>query len=424
MSDGLAAATSPAAAFARDGYFVVRDVLDQDTIAALRRDSGRRAAGQDLEQDSTVWVHSTRELPLYATARMDAAAYLELRAQGGATEQAAATASSALADAGSACPLIAQALLRTLPSVAAAVTGWGQGVCGQGGWRLFNEHYVVKPAYGGQHFLWHRDADRHLRCAERVAPPPAAPGEEPEQEPEQEPEEPEEPVEGRFYAGAPPSAAVAYVNTWAPLDACDASNGTLCLLPARTPGHRDSAAPAARPCSLDGCERAHGVAMALQPGDVCCFSSYIFHTSRPNSSAAARCATPPHTDTDTEPEPEPEPAPAPEPDPEPESLSPRLRLSPRLSLSLTRRLHGAPSPKTKADPPAGVCTTPRGRSARCAGGARRAGKSSARWRVGPPWRRPADATSCSAHSWRRATRPPPPPPPQPPPPAQHARVRR
>ena len=118
MSDGLAAAaTSPAAAFARDGYYVMRGVLDQDTISSLRRDASARAAGQDLEQDSTVWVHSTRELPLYAAARMDAAAYLELRAQGGA----------------SACPLIAQALLHTLPSVAADVTGWVQAGVEQAG---------------------------------------------------------------------------------------------------------------------------------------------------------------------------------------------------------------------------------------------------------------------------------------------------
>ena len=210
MSDGLAA-TSPAAAFARDGYYVMRGVLDQATISSLRRDASARAAGQDLEQDSTVWVHSTRELPLYAAARMDAAAYLELRAQGGA----------------SACPLIARALLHTLPSVAADVTGWEQGGAKQGraeqgGWRLFNEHYVIKPAAsdggkpagGGQHFLWHRDADRHLRCAERVtvgtapraspkasrartAQPPAAPeeeegGQEQEQEQEGEAEEEEE----------------------------------------------------------------------------------------------------------------------------------------------------------------------------------------------------------------------------------------
>ena len=261
MSDGLAAAaTSPAAAFARDGYYVMRGVLDQDTISSLRRDASARAAGQDLEQDSTVWVHSTRELPLYAAARMDAAAYLELRAQGGA----------------SACPLIAQALLHTLPSVAADVTGGvqqagagrsgaGRGGAGRGGWRLFNEHYVIKPAAtgdgkpagGGQHFLWHRDADRHLRCAERVtlgtapraspkasqartAQPPAAPKEQPEEgeeeegeddddddDEDEEEEDEEEPVEGRFYAGLPPSAAVAYVNTWSPLDGCDADNGTL-----------------------------------------------------------------------------------------------------------------------------------------------------------------------------------------------------
>ena len=170
MSDPVAAANQKVAearqAFARDGFFVMRGVLDQDTISSLRRDAAVRAAGQDLEKDSTVWVHSTRELPLYAPARLDAEAYLELRAQGGA----------------SACPLIAQALLHTLPSLAAEVTGWEQGGVAQGGveqggWRLFNEHYVIKPgasdhgkpAGGGQHFLWHRDADRHLRCAERVA---------------------------------------------------------------------------------------------------------------------------------------------------------------------------------------------------------------------------------------------------------------
>ena len=117
MSDPVAAANQKVAearqAFARDGFFVMRGVLDQDTISSLRRDAAVRAAGQDLEKDSTVWVHSTRELPLYAPARLDAAAYLELRAQGGA----------------SACPLIAQALLHTLPSLAAEVTGWSWWRC-------------------------------------------------------------------------------------------------------------------------------------------------------------------------------------------------------------------------------------------------------------------------------------------------------
>ena len=112
--------------------------------------------------------------------------------------------------------------------------------------------------------------------------------EEEEEEGEEEEAEEEEPVEGRFYAGPPPSAAVAYVNTWSPLDDCDASNGTLCLLPASTPAHRDSASPAARPCSLEACEARHAVPMCLRPGDVCVFSSYVFHTSRPNRSPSPR----------------------------------------------------------------------------------------------------------------------------------------
>jgi len=64
--------------------------------------------------------------------------------------------------------------------------------------------------------------------------------------------------------------------------------GTLCLLPASTPAHRDSASPAARPCSLEACEARHAVPMCLRPGDVCVFSSYVFHTSRPNRSPSPR----------------------------------------------------------------------------------------------------------------------------------------
>ena len=254
-------ASEAAAAFARDGYCVVRGVIDQDTIDALRLDADARSAGQDLEQDSTVWVHDMQDLPLRAPARTQASAYLEMRARGG-----------------QACPLIAEALLRTLPWVASIATGWEGGCL-----RLFNEHYVIKPPGGGQHFLWHRDADRHLRCAERVASQPRRAAQQ-----RAAAEEGEEPVEGHYYAGAPPAAAVSYVNTWAPLDACTADNGTLCVLPASTPGHRDSGAPAARPCSLAACEEEHGVRMALQPGDVCVFASYVFHTSRPNEAPAAR----------------------------------------------------------------------------------------------------------------------------------------
>ena len=71
----------------------------------------------------------------------------------------------------------------------------------------------------------HPERARAARCCTRHPHEEAAAAEEEEEEAEE--EEAEEPVEGRFYAGPPPSAAVAYVNTWSPLDDCDASNGTL-----------------------------------------------------------------------------------------------------------------------------------------------------------------------------------------------------
>ena len=127
--------TSLQEAFERDGFVVVRGVLDEDTVAALRLDADRRAHGLHLDADSTVWVHDNQHLALNDVARTQAGPYLALR--------------------GDDSPLIARALLTTLPAVVAAATGWVADL------RLFNEHYVIKPPGGGQHFLWHRDADRH-----------------------------------------------------------------------------------------------------------------------------------------------------------------------------------------------------------------------------------------------------------------------
>ena len=36
------------------------------------------------------------------------------------------------------------------------------------------------------------------------------------------------------------------------------------------------------------CERSCAERLRLQPGDVCCFASYTFHTSRPNTSSSLR----------------------------------------------------------------------------------------------------------------------------------------
>ena len=206
--------TSLQEAFERDGFVVVRGVLDEDTVAVLRLDADRRAHGLHLDADSTVWVHDNQHLALNDVARTQAGPYLALR--------------------GDDSPLIARALLTTLPAVVAAATGWVADL------RLFNEHYVIKPPGGGQHFLWHRDADRHLQCAQLAR---GGGGNK-----EKECGEEASAVEGAFYAGQPPRAAVAYINTWAALDPCAPGNGALALLPASAPGHRSSGAPAARPC--------------------------------------------------------------------------------------------------------------------------------------------------------------------------------
>ena len=68
--------------YARDGFCVMRGVLDKHTIKALQRDADRRAAGLDLEVDGTVWVHDTCHLSLHDHARTHAKAYLALRARG------------------------------------------------------------------------------------------------------------------------------------------------------------------------------------------------------------------------------------------------------------------------------------------------------------------------------------------------------
>ncbi|KAK3277671.1 hypothetical protein CYMTET_14332 [Cymbomonas tetramitiformis] len=138
---------------------------------------------------------------------------------------------------------------------------------------LFNEQYIVKPPKGGDHFAWHRDADRHLRCANTDR---------------DFFEESMEPDEGFTFAGPPPRTRTPYVSTWAPLDSTSLQNGTLCILPASCPGHLDSGNPAARPCEDDDCELAHAAPLIMEPGDVAVFSSSVFHTSRPNASGAAR----------------------------------------------------------------------------------------------------------------------------------------
>ena len=76
--------------------------------------------------------------------------------------------------------------------------------------------------------------------------------------------------EGSLYRGPPATANAPYVSLWTALDPTTRENGTLVVLPARTPGHRDAGRPAARPCDLERCEARHGAPARLEPRPTCC----------------------------------------------------------------------------------------------------------------------------------------------------------
>ena len=218
---------------ARDGFCVIRGALDAQTVCALQHDLASRGA------DGTI-CQELASLDLEDLARTDEAAYLQLRDLDSHTEQSVAT-----------------CLFSTLPGCAAAATGWGS----PGRWCLMQEHFVAKPAGSdAQHFLWHRDAERHLWAADGVAAPallqpPALLAD----------ESSAAAPEGSLYRGPPVTANAPYVSLWTALDPTTRENGTLVVLPARTPGHRDAGAPAARPCDLERCEARHGVPLDCNP---------------------------------------------------------------------------------------------------------------------------------------------------------------
>ena len=219
--------------FARDGFCIIRGALDAATVGAFIEDAASRAAAAS---DSTICEPPAS---LYHPARQSTDAYLRLRAQSTniGSEQASR---------------IARALFSTLPSCAAEASGWSEpNGGGDGDWRLMHEAYIVKPPHGGSHYLWHRDCDRHLWCAEGVdntaaldQPPGLAhvarDGAPPEGESA-------ELYAAELYARPPLRAAVPYLTVWTALSRTSRQNGTLVLLPAQTASHAaDSGGGAAR----------------------------------------------------------------------------------------------------------------------------------------------------------------------------------
>ena len=234
---------------ALDGFCVMRGALDAQTVRALQHDLASRSA------DGTV-CRELASLPAEDLARTDEAAYLQLRDLDGQTEQSVAT-----------------FLFSTLPGCAAAATGWGE----PERWCLMQEHYVAKPAGSdSQHFLWHRDAERHLWAADGVAAPALL------QPPALLADESPAAPEGSLYRGPPVTANAPYVSLWTALDPTTRENGTLVVLPARTPGHRDAGRPAARPCDLERCEARHGAPARLEPRPTCCrLRSHVLQAAVP-----------------------------------------------------------------------------------------------------------------------------------------------
>ena len=151
---------------------------------------------------------------------------------------------------------VEEVLFTLLPAALRALTGCAGGAGGAGPVYLFNQHYVVKGPRSDSAFGWHTDAEEQLAlCLTAQA------------------------------------RAQEYVSFWCPLDDCGApnTNGTLVVQPgfAEPPGSdADDAAG-----SDDGEQHdrgAEGVTISAAAGDVCAFSSRLWHASGPNRSCAVR----------------------------------------------------------------------------------------------------------------------------------------
>jgi hypothetical protein len=274
-------ANDPAAEFQRDGFYIFRNVVAPDVIASLRNEL-TYLNRNTIEQCEYISItqppnHSGSECqccppcqPNETVEELDwrtcKRQYLEAR-QASVIPSRSTSAAETL-------------LFSMLPECVAKATGWQEEQSHKRRKKtktprqqmptmhLFNEHFVDKPPSGGLQFLWHRDADKHLACA----------GSDSDEE-----EVVEEVIpEGDFYSGPPPKGANNYVSTWLTLDctSTEIGNGTLCVLPASSAGHRDARPGGwgARPCvggvaanqaamgatECRACEQLHGSAVAMK----------------------------------------------------------------------------------------------------------------------------------------------------------------
>jgi hypothetical protein len=172
--------------FAERGVCAIAGLLGPNEVELLRRECS--ALRESISDAELCDLDCCLELPTDAAeddpARSDADAYLRMRAppsESGALEA------------------LRRLVLSKLPAAAAAALG-------RDDMRLFNEHYVVKPAKSAQPFGWHTDAAHQLEALVALRSSSCTAAELPR-----------------------------YLSIWIPLDPIDSSNGALVLLPATAP---------------------------------------------------------------------------------------------------------------------------------------------------------------------------------------------
>jgi hypothetical protein len=181
-----------ATTLAADGYVVLRDVLGAVQLQELQLEcdalcAALAAEGVRVADEGCVVEAFRRSRPApRAAARTERAAYVAAR-------RAAVAALCGDSDTEQREAALEQALFRALPAAvrsALGAAGEATQLC------VFNEQFVVKPANSACTFAWHRDAEEQLALCTDLQ-----------------------------------GCAAPYFSVWLPLDDCDASNGTLVVLP-------------------------------------------------------------------------------------------------------------------------------------------------------------------------------------------------
>lgn len=153
--------------FCRDGFCVIDPCLAADALQAFEAECAALSHGVDLDEtDCVVDLWASHALDDHHPARVDPAVYKRLRAH------VVASSEGSLADN----QVVVSTILGQLASLAAQafssiVQGPVDGKIDTGvqdteaelDTRLFNEHYVVKPADSSMEFGWHTDQNEQLQ---------------------------------------------------------------------------------------------------------------------------------------------------------------------------------------------------------------------------------------------------------------------